>query len=282
LLGGIQAQPDGFSGVILSAPAAEMLGIAVGDLVQGRISRTLKSGEREAVGLDLQVDAVLPPAHTDRLEAFVSLPFLIAAEDYREGFAVESLGAGGQIRPEGERYFASFRLYARTIADVADLRLLLAASGVNSDTRLAEIELIQGLDHSLGVLFAVVAGLGGSGYLISLTVSLWANTERKRRELSVLRLMGLRSIELAVFPALQALFTALLGVLLATLMYLPVERLVNVLFRGSLAEHQVLGRLEPQHFAAAAGITLGFALLASLAASVRSARVTPAEGLRDE
>lgn len=282
LLEGIAVQPDGFSSLILSAPAAEALGAEVGDTIQGRISRTLQSGERESVSLDLRVDAVLAAARTDRLEAFVSLSFLIAAENYREGFAAKSLGADGQVRPQRERFFASFRLYARTIADVAGLRQWLAERGVNSDTRLAEIQLIQRLDRNLGLLFAVVASLGGGGYLISLTVSLWANTERKRRELSVLRLVGLRSIALAMFPAMQALFTAALGVLLAMLIYLPVERLINLLFKDSLTEHQVLGRLELQHLAVAAVTTLGFALVASLAASARSARVTPAEGLRDE
>jgi putative ABC transport system permease protein len=61
-----------------------------------------------------------------------------------------------------------------------------------------------------------------------------------------------------------------------------VERLINHLFRDSLAAHQVLSRLQSEHLLAATGITLVFALLASLAAGLRAARITPAEGLRDE
>jgi putative ABC transport system permease protein len=282
LLDGLDAAPDGFSGIILAAPAAEALRVNPGERLQGRIARTRKDGQRETLRLQLRVDAVLPPARSSRLEALVGVEFLLAAEDFREGFAVPRLESDGRARPGGERQFASFRLYARDIGQVAALRRWLAERGVRTDTRLAEIELLQRLGHSLDTLFLIVAGLGGSGYLIALTVSLWTNTERKRRELAVLRLVGLRSTALAAFPVTQALLTALLGSLAAGALYLPVERLINHLFRDSLAAHQVLSRLQPGHLLAAVGITLLFALLASLAAGLRAAAISPAEGLRDE
>lgn len=282
LLAAIDSAPDGFSGLILSAPAAEAAKVTTGDRLEGRISRTLSDGSGETLRLKLRVDAVLPPARSQRIEAFVSLPFLLATEDFREGFEAPQLNASGRPRPEGERIFASFRLYARSIDDVAGLRQWLARQGVRSDTRLAEIELLQRMDRGLSILFLLVAGLGGSGYLIALTVGLWTNTERKRRELSVLRLVGLHSGALAAFPATQAVITAVLGSLLATLLYLPMERLINHLFSASLTAHQVLSRLEISHLFTAIGITLLFALLASLAASLRINRIAPSEGLRDE
>jgi putative ABC transport system permease protein len=282
LLEGSEARPDGFTSIVLSRPAAESLGVGEGERLQARISRTRMDGKRESVRLSLRVDAVLPAGKTQRVEALVGLPFLLAAEDYREGFAVGELDAEGPPRPRGERTFASFRLYARSIYDVARLREWLAARGVRTDTRLAEIELVQRLDRGLGVLFLVVAGLGATGYVIALMVSLWANTERKRRELSVLRLVGLHSSALALFPVVQSMVTGLLGAAIASALYLPVDRLINHLFRDSLASHQVLTRLEPRHFLLAAGVTLAFALLASIAAGARAAKISPAEGLRDE
>ena len=290
LLEGLPVRPDGFTSIILSAPAAETLRVQVGKHIEGRIGRTLPNGERDVIRLDLRVAAILPPAKSGRVEALVSLPFLLAAEDFREGFAVPELKKYTVLekniverpRPEGERYYASFRLYARTIYDVATLRQWLAERGVESDTRLGEIELLRKLDQSLTVLYAIVAGLGGMGYLISLTVSLWANTERKRRELSILRLIGLRSTALAFLPCVQAVFTAVAGSIIAIGLYMVSEILINQLFKESLAEQQVLSRLEPVHFAIAAGITLAFAVIASLAAAFRAASVSPSEGLRDE
>jgi putative ABC transport system permease protein len=282
LLAGLDVRPDGFKSIILSAPAAETLRVEVGEQIEGRIGRTLPNGKREVIRFDLRVAAILPPAKSGRVEALVSLTFMLAAEDFREGYAVPQWNTDGRPRPQGERYFASFRLYARDIYDVATLRQWLADRGVRSDTRLGEIELLKRLDHSLTILYAIVAGLGGVGYLISLTVSLWANTERKRRELSVLRLIGLRSTALAFIPCMQALFTAVVGSSMAIGLYMVSEIIINHLFQESLAEQQVLSNLEIVHFAVAAGITVIFAVIASLVAGFRAASVSPSEGLRDE
>jgi putative ABC transport system permease protein len=282
LLEGTAPAPDGVEGVILSAPAADTLGVAPGGELDGRIGRILPSGEREQLRMRLRVDAVLPPARSGRLEALVSLPFLLAAEDFREGFEAPMLEAEGQVRPQGERTYAGFRLYARTVSDVADLHRWLNEQGVATDTRIAEIELIERLDRNLTILYLIVAGLGGAGYLISLTVSLWANTERKRRDLSVLRLMGLRSTSLTLLPATQSVLTAAIGSALAVALYLLAELMINEIFRDSLTSFQRLSRLEPRHLAIAALVTLLFAFVASVAAGIRAAGVSPSEGLRDE
>ena len=81
---------------------------------------------------------------------------------------------------------------------------------------------------------------------------------------------------------MPATLTALIGSVAAIAIYVVVESLINALFRDSLAEQQVLSRLEPHHLLAAAGVTLLFSLAASLAAAVRAAGVSPSEGLRDE
>jgi putative ABC transport system permease protein len=282
LLEGMDVMPDGIESIILSAPAAETLRVAVGDQIEGRIGRRMPSGRREIHRFDLRVVAILPPAKSGRIEALVSLPFLLAAEDFREGYAAPLINTDGRPRPQGDRIFASFRLYARDIYDVSALRQWLADQNVRTETRLGEIELLKRLDHSLTVLYALVAGLGGIGYLISLTVSLWANTERKRKELSVLRLIGLRSTALAFMPCMQALFTAVIGSAIAIGLYMVSEKIINHLFKESLTEQQVLSHLEIVHFAVAAGITLIFAVIASLVAGFRTAAVSPSEGLRDE
>jgi putative ABC transport system permease protein len=282
LLAGIAAQPDGFKSIILSAAAAETLHVHEGDAVEGQIDRITRASDYEAVRLKLKVAAILPPARSGRTEALVSLPFLVAAEDYREGLAVPALHAGGRQAEKRERSFASFRLYARSIDDVAALRAQLAAENIQTDTRLAEIELMQRLDDRLTVLFVIIAVLAAAGYVLSLTVSLWSNTDRKRRELSVLRLIGLKATALACVPGIQALMTALLGWATAVGLYLVTEQFINALFRQALQAQQVLSRLEIKHFAVAGAITLLLAIIASMAAGFRAAALSPSEGLRDE
>lgn len=282
LLETMEAKPDGFESIVISTSVAEALRAGVGDRIEGRIGRTLSNGERDVIRLDLRIAGILPAGKSGRMEALVSLPLLLAAEDFREGYQVREFGAEGRSRPQGRRLYASFRLYARSIHDVAVLRQWLADRDVRSDTRLGEIELLERLDRSLSILYFIVAGLGGCGYLISMTVSLWANTERKRKELSVLRLIGLRSTSLVLVPCIQSVCTAICGSIIAFVFYWGGEQLINHLFREQLAAKQVVSRLEFHHLAAAAGATLIFAVIASLMAGFRAASISPSEGLRDE
>ena len=168
------------------------------------------------------------------------------------------------------------------IHDVAGLREWLANQGIRSDTRLGEIELLERLDQNLTILYFVIAGLGGCGYIIALTVSLWANTERKRKELSVLRLIGLRSTALAMVPCIQSVCTAVIASILAIGLYAVSEQFINYLFRKQLVSQQVLSRMELPHYSAALGITVILAIAASLVAGFRTASISPSEGLRDE
>jgi putative ABC transport system permease protein len=282
LLAGISAKPDGFETIILSAPAAEELQVGEGDEIEGLIHRSTENSEHRLVRLRLRVAAVLPAARSGRPEALVSLPFLVAAEDYREGRAVPEFGADGRAGQLGERSFASFRLYARSIDNVAGLREFLADQGIQSDTRLDQIELVQRLDHRLTSLFVIITVLAGTGFVLSLTVNLWSSTDRKRRELSILRLIGFKAIALACIPGIQALLTAMLGSAVAAGLSLVTERFINGLFGEALQAQQVLSRLEVKHFLVAAGITLVLAIFASMGAGFRAASLSPSEGLRDE
>lgn len=206
----------------------------------------------------------------------------MAVEDFREGQLAENLALAAKAPPAPDRSYASFRLYAETIEDVEGLRDWLARRGIDVDTRLSEINLIRRLDRSLMVLFVIVAGLGGCGFALSLTISLWATVERKRYELSVLRLLGLSSRSLFVFPVVHAMLTAVAGCLLAGLLYAGAEPLINALFAEGLLATQVVCRLPLSSFSIACLLTLLAATAASSAAGVRAGRFSPAEGLRHE
>jgi len=105
---------------------------------------------------------------------------------------VPALGWSGDPPLAEERVFPSFRLYARTIYEVAGLASALTEAGQRVKTSAAEIETVRSIDRNLALLFWVIAAAGMAGYSLSLGASLWANTDRKRRELSVLRLLAFR------------------------------------------------------------------------------------------
>lgn len=273
-----QPGPEGLDSIVLSASAATRLGAEPGDVLDGSLARHY-GGERERVHLPLKVASIAPAGAFIRDAAFVAVPLLEALEDYRDGRAVEELGWQGDAG--GERSYPGFRLYARSIYDVAALAEGFQRQGIEVRTRAADIELVQRLDRNLSTIYWAIAIIGLVGFALSLSASLWANVDRKRKELSVLRLVGFRTGDIVWFPMIQASYTALLGWALASLIYLGAAEVINHLLADQLGEGQDVCRLLPVHYAVALGLTLASALAAAGMAGWRAARVAPSDGLRE-
>ncbi len=271
--------PEGTTRLVLSQSAAEKLDVAPGDKLDGSLARRFR-GKLERVHLPLRVAAVAPARSFSRDGAFVSLTLLEALEDFRDGRAVPDLGWEGESA-DTSRTYPGFRLYARTIYDVAGLRDAFAKLNVDVHTRSAEIELVQRMNRNLTVIYWAIAIVGLVGFSLSLGASLWANIDRKRKELSVLRLVGFRTADIVWFPMVQALFTAVLGWVLAVAIYLVTALVINDMMAAQLETGQQVCRLLPWHYAIALLLTCTAAVLAAGLAGLRSARVEPSNGLRD-
>lgn len=280
LLIGVSDIPEGLSGVILTESLARKLRLSIGDKVTGSIIRVFR-GKRERVSLSLSVLGISEPRVFDRDGAFVSLKLLVAVEDFRDGRAVPLLHWSGSTTEDKERTFPGFRLYAQSIYDVMNLRDNLEQEGIDIRTRSADIAIVQSLDHSLGIVFWVIAAVALSGYSLSLGTSLWANVDRKRRELSVLRLVGFRTISIIWFPVLQALFTGILGWSVACVIYISVEQTLNQLFHTGSEFGESVCKLLPVHFLWASVFTIASCVVASALGGYRVSRIEPSEGVRD-
>jgi putative ABC transport system permease protein len=97
----------------------------------------------------------------------------------------------------------------------------------------------------------------------------------------VLRLVGVQTAEIVWFPVFQALFTGLLGWLLAGLIYLGVAQTINRLLAPQLEAGTSVCRLLPGHFIVAMVFTLWSAVVAAGLSGYRVARIEPSEGLRE-
>jgi len=203
--------PEGAGHVVLTASAAARLRVGAGDALTGRLARVL-DGRRESVPLALTVQAVAPPAAFPRDAAFVPLALAVLVEDFQDG-RVGPPGDLSALAPAGRTEYAGFRLYARRLEAVPALDAALRADGIEVVSRAADVFGLLRVDRNLGLLFGLVAGLGGAGFLVSLGAGLWANVERKRVALAQLRFLGLRAGALRLFPVAQALVLAASGVL---------------------------------------------------------------------
>ena len=271
--------PEGLDRVVLSRRSAEKLAVSAGDVLDGSLARRFQ-GQQERVHLPLTVAAIAPETAFARNGAFVSVQLLEALEDFRDGRAVPELDWDG-LSVNTQRTYPGFRLYARSIQDVAGLRDAFAAIGVEVHTRVAEIETVQRMNRNLTIIYWVIAVIGLVGFSLSLGASLWANVDRKRKQLSVLRLVGFRTRDIVWFPMVQSLFTAVLGWALAVSLYYVTAQVINAMMAEQVAAGQQVCRLLQVHYVIALGLTCSAAVIAAGLAGMRSARIEPSEGLRE-
>ena len=280
LLARLSNSPSDKFQIILSQGSAEKLNVKRDDRIDASLARQFQ-GKRERVHLDLNVIDIADATVVSRNVAFVHLDLLLATEQFKDGRAVPDLGWDGNELDESSRRYPSFRLYARSIYDVEYLVRLLENEGVQVRANTAEISTVQSIDQNLSIVFWIIACVGAAGFSFSLGASLWANVDRKRKDLSVLRLLGFKSGKIVLFPVLQAVYTAVLGWLLAVLVYLTFEQLINRFLAPQLNLNQTLCFLISDHFFWALGLTLGIAILAAIMGGLRAANIEPSDGLRD-
>lgn len=272
--------PSGFDEVVLAATAAEKLGVAAGDRLEGIVART-RNDRQEAERLPMTIVGIAPITAFARDGLFVSTELMAAIEDFLDGRAVPVLGWEGTEPRPADRAFAGFRLYAGEIEDVAGLRRDFVDQGIEVRTSVADIELVERLDRNLNVVYWIIALIAITGYCVSFATSVWASVDRKRREFSVLRLTGFRTREIVWFPLLQAVFTAGFGWILAVAVFLTVQGTLNALFASTIGGGQPVCRLEGWHLVAALVMTAVAAVAAAIAGGRRVAHLEPSIGLRD-
>ncbi len=271
--------PSGFDSIILSKSAAKKLAVKPGDVVDGSVARRYK-GQAERVHLKLKIQTIAPPMAFARDGAFSSLKLVEALEYFLDGHAVPELDWSGNEDLSASNY-TGFRLFAKTIYDVRPLKEWLHEQGVEVKTRAQDIETVQRLEKNLSSIYWAIAFIGIAGFSLSLGASLWANVDRKRRELSILRLVGFSSAEIILFPMVQSIITAVMGWVLAIVLYYLTSVGINKMMAIESGPEQQVCHLLTQHFVISFGLTCLAATVAACVSGLRAARVEPAEGLKE-
>ncbi|NVZ80430.1 ABC transporter permease [Pseudomonas yamanorum] len=271
--------PKGLDQIVLSHTAAEKLGAKAGDWLEASFGRQV-AGRVEAQRTRLQVLQVLPLEAFARDGLFAPLGLLEAAEDYRDGRAVPAFGWDGDAAGVSEqRVYPAFRLYARRLVDVEPLRVYFAGQNVLVSTQAQTIAQVQSLSRNLSIVFWIIAGLALAGAFAAIFAGALAAVARKRRELSVLRLLGFSTAGLLLFVVLQALYSAGFAAVLSGVLYGLAESGLNQLFvqvPGEYASH-----LLARHYGLALAAVLGVSAVAAACGGWRVARIQASEGIRD-
>lgn len=228
----------------------------------------------------------------------LSFPVQIAAKTDTGRFALvssELLGIVNTLRQRevffdeneqdfllGRMSYAGFRMYARSIDEVEPLRRLLVDEGIDVSTRADDIARVKSMDRGLTRVFWLVAVVGILGCMAALMASLASSVERKKRDLSVLRLMGISGWLIFQVPVSQAVFLGLMGFLTAMAGFGGIAAIINEAFGNDLMPGEKMCSLSAGHFGAALLGTLAIVFFSSLFSAWQATRIDPAETLRDE
>ncbi|WP_156908000.1 ABC transporter permease [Desulfovibrio cuneatus] len=178
--------------------------------------------------------------------------------------------------------YAGFRLYADTLERVDTLRREFEAQGLAVHTEAQRIDDVLRLDKYLTLIFWLIALAGVVGGAACLVANVYSGIERKRRELAVLRLLGLSGGAFLRFPMYTAAVFSGLGFVVAMGLFYTLAGIINMLFSQHLQSGESLCRLAWWHPLAALGLTVAVSILAGVVAGRRAMLVDPAEALRNE
>ena len=277
---GDASPPTAVNQVILTAMAAQRLGVKAGDTVRLNISRQLNK-VNERAQMQVQVQEILPGAAFGRAAVFVTLPLLVALEDFRDGFQTPLLSVTKGEAPRARQYFARARIYASEIEQVEALASFLTEQRIETSSRLAEIKSVQQIDRVLSIVFNVIAWAAVLGCAASMIGGLMANIDRKRKDLALLRLFGYGRQAMLGYVVMQATTLTAAGFSLGCLLYGMGSVLFDRLLGVTLSAGRFVCRLEPMHFVFALGAALLVSLCVSLSGGILVTKIEPAESLRD-
>lgn len=254
--------------LVLSQSAARALKAAKGDKITASLGRRTPAGQFESVKMAFVVSGILPAEAADRRLAFAPLQLLEDMENYRDYIAVPKRGLNGKPA-SGQRHYASFRLYAASLADVAALAAHLEKDNIEVITHAREIAAIQALESATNQVILIISLAVGAGFLAFMLSSAESATRRKKRMLGMLRLLGLRRMPLVCYPLAQSLFTSVAGFCLSLVIYAGVAFAIARAFAGRGGLYCHLGVDD-------AMLAFGAVILLSALATARSAWQTSA------
>ena len=279
--------PAARANLVLSANAARKLGLNLEALAQGeeakikaRVSRRLNN-KYEQEFFSLQVQGILPLEAEQKDAAYAQFDLLQDVETYRDGRAVAYFNWPGQAGEDARQVFTSFRLYASNLDAVEKLSALLENQGIDTYTRAEEIASVRNLNQAFSFLSILLLSVVGGGFLASAISSSLAQVNRKQRSLGVLRLLGFKSKQLALFPLIQALLTGIAGSTLALALLYGVQIIINRAFASQVMAGEKICNLSPSYAGAALALACLLMLSGALVASHKITRIDPSQLIRE-
>ena len=277
---GLPAPADGQEPeIILSNPAAQALGAGTGTKLTAHLGRRTPEGRLESASITFTLSGILPAEAAGRKMGFAPAKALEDIQDYRDAIAVHERNFSGTPR-QGERRYASFRLYAANLDAVEPLAQTLQEKGISARTKAKEIASIKAIDTAVSRVIFIIAIAVGCGFAAFTFSSAQGAVRRKDKMLGMLRLLGFSRLELLCFPLTGTILTAVFGSLLAGILYLGAAFSIERLFSAQTGG-LTLCRLSWIELATAAGLITLLSCLSAARAALKAANIEPSSVIRE-
>lgn len=266
--------------VAISAQLAAQLDLKPGNRMQ--IITQAEDRPRQLV-LDATVVAVLAPRAVQGRAVLAPFAMLELIESFYDSYSLPAYGITG-TRDLSTRVAAyeGVRLFARRLEDLAGLQTRIEAQlGISTSARTRDVEALLGLGRKLDLALGLTAALAALGLGGALVLGFWSDVARKKTVLAGIALLGVPGRELALFPVVQALITAVLGLAVSFVLYGVAGRVAKTMFGQGLPEGAALAIISPAQAAAICIGVLGLVIVAAALAGWSAQRLDPARVLRE-
>jgi putative ABC transport system permease protein len=189
---------------------------------------------------------------------------------------------GGRAFTLKRRGYTGFRMYASKLDDVMALQEKLAGEDIKTISRADRIAEVMSLDYYLGMLFWLIASASLLGAACCLVANMYAGIERKRKELAILRLLGVHGSTLCIYPLCCSMLLTIGGIVISLIVFFVLAHVVNSAFAAQLQGDEKFCDLTAFHLLSTVSIAVLIAAFSGLAASRRVMKIEPSESLRDE
>ena len=266
--------------VAISAQLGELLGLKAGDTLQ--IITQADDRPRQLL-LDATVVAVLPSATLSGRAVLAPFDRLDLIEAFYDSYSLPDHDIiGTRDLSERSATYAGVRLYARALEELAALQIRIEAQlGISTSARTRDVEALLGLGRKLDLALGLTAALAALGLGGALVLGFWSDVARKKTVLAGIALIGISARELALFPVVQALITALLGLGLSFAFYGLAGEVAANLFGQGLPEGAALAVISVGQALAICGAVLVLVTGAAAVAGWSAGRLDPASALRE-
>lgn len=267
-------------GVALSAQLAAQLDIGKGGEVQ---IITQGEGRARQLVLSFPVAEILGQGAVPGRAVLARFATLDLIEAFYDSYSLPEHGITGS-RDLSERVatYEGVRAYARRLEDLAGLQARIEAHlGIATSARSRDVEALLGLGRKLDLALGLTAALAALGLGAALVLGFWSDVARKKTVLAGIALIGVPGRELALFPVVQALITAALGLVLSFLFYGLAGKVAGLMFGAGLPDGAALAVISGAQAVAICAGVLVLVLGAAAVAGWSALRLDPASVLRE-